>query len=308
MITLGLTQELEHRGISRREFMGFCASMAAVLGLPDYAGPAIAAAVETEAKPILVWLEFQDCAGNTESFLRAEPSDGRRSHPRFDLPQLPRDFDGGRRQSGRRRARRKPSAIHAGKYIALVEGSIPDRRRRRLLHDRRSGRRWISPARSAEAPPATIAVGTCAIFGGHSGGAPNPTGALVRRRRGPRRQEPDQHVGLPGQCREPHRAARLLPDAQAVAAARPVPPAALRLRQVDPRQLRAARAFRRRPVRRGLGRRGAPPWPLPLQDGLQGAGDLAELPGRRLERGAPTGRSAAGIRASAAPSRTSGTR
>ena len=71
MIALGLTQELEHRGISRREFLGFCASMAAVLGLPDYAGPAIAAAVETEAKPILVWLEFQDCAGNTESLLRA---------------------------------------------------------------------------------------------------------------------------------------------------------------------------------------------------------------------------------------------
>ena len=61
MIANSLTEELEHRGISRREFMGFCASMAAVLGLPDYAGSAIAAAVETEAKPILVWLEFQDC-------------------------------------------------------------------------------------------------------------------------------------------------------------------------------------------------------------------------------------------------------
>ena len=50
MIAHSLTQELEHRGISRRDFMGFCASMAAVLGLPDYAGPAIAAAVETEAE------------------------------------------------------------------------------------------------------------------------------------------------------------------------------------------------------------------------------------------------------------------
>ena len=48
--------------------MGFCASMAAVLGLPDYAGPAIAAAVETEAKPILIWLEFQDCAATRNLF------------------------------------------------------------------------------------------------------------------------------------------------------------------------------------------------------------------------------------------------
>ena len=45
--------------------------MAAVLGLPDSATNAIAAAVESEQKPILIWLEFQDCAGNTESFLRA---------------------------------------------------------------------------------------------------------------------------------------------------------------------------------------------------------------------------------------------
>src|SRR5208337_4305179 len=71
MISHSLKQELEDRGISRRDFLGFCASMAAVLGLPETAGRAIAEAVETQAKPILVWLEFQDCAGNTESILRA---------------------------------------------------------------------------------------------------------------------------------------------------------------------------------------------------------------------------------------------
>ena len=50
MIAHSLTQELEHRGISRRDFLGFCASMAAILGLPDDAGRAIAAAVENEAE------------------------------------------------------------------------------------------------------------------------------------------------------------------------------------------------------------------------------------------------------------------
>ena len=68
-----LSQELEQRGVSRRDFLGFCASMATIMGLPG-AVTAIAAAVENENRPILVWLEFQDCAGNTESFLRA-------SHP-----------------------------------------------------------------------------------------------------------------------------------------------------------------------------------------------------------------------------------
>ena len=110
MSSRDLKRELEFHGVSRRDFIGFCASMAAVLGLPDDATPAIAAAVETEERPILVWLEFQDCAGNTESFLRA-------SHPTVaDLildsisSELSRDPDGGCRQSGRKTCGARPSA------------------------------------------------------------------------------------------------------------------------------------------------------------------------------------------------------
>src|SRR5919108_4055557 len=66
-----LATELEHRGISRREFIGFCSTMAAALALPDSAVAQIARAIGRTEKPILIWLEFQDCAGNTESFLRA---------------------------------------------------------------------------------------------------------------------------------------------------------------------------------------------------------------------------------------------
>ena len=72
-----LAEELEHCGVSRREFLGFCASMAALLGLPDTATRAIAAAIESAPKPVLVWLEFQDCAGNTEIVPTRQSSDGR---------------------------------------------------------------------------------------------------------------------------------------------------------------------------------------------------------------------------------------
>src|SRR5512141_21932 len=64
-------QELESRGVSRRDFVSFCSAMAAVLALPRSAADAIAAEIQKTEKPVLVWLEFQDCAGNTESFLRA---------------------------------------------------------------------------------------------------------------------------------------------------------------------------------------------------------------------------------------------
>ena len=66
-----LARELDRRGVSRREFLGFCATTAAVLALPDVAIGQIAEALKKTEKPVLVWLEFQDCAGNTESFLRA---------------------------------------------------------------------------------------------------------------------------------------------------------------------------------------------------------------------------------------------
>ncbi|MGD8827021.1 MAG: twin-arginine translocation signal domain-containing protein, partial [Myxococcales bacterium] len=64
-------RELAARGVSRREFMGFCSAMAVAFGLPKGASAMIAEAIENNPKPTLVWLEFQDCAGNTESFLRS---------------------------------------------------------------------------------------------------------------------------------------------------------------------------------------------------------------------------------------------
>ena len=100
-----LTTELEHRGVSRREFMGFCATMAAALALPDAAAAQIARAIQTTAKPILVWLEFQDCAGNTESFLRASRPDRRRSDSRHAVARLSRDDHGGRRPAVQRESR-----------------------------------------------------------------------------------------------------------------------------------------------------------------------------------------------------------
>jgi hypothetical protein len=50
VIGLNLREELEQRGISRRDFLEFCASMASVLGLPG-ATAAIAEAVEKEPRP-----------------------------------------------------------------------------------------------------------------------------------------------------------------------------------------------------------------------------------------------------------------
>ena len=171
-----LMQELEHQGVSRRDFLGFCVTMAAVLGLPKSASRAIAAAVENEKRPILVWLEFQDCAGNTESFLRA-------SHPTVAdliLDTISLNYH----ETLMAAAGSQVESVlddtvrtNKGNYIALVEGSIPG--------DADSGYCTIGGRAALDIArevcgnaAATIAVGTCGTFGGIPAARPNPTRAL----------------------------------------------------------------------------------------------------------------------------------
>jgi hydrogenase small subunit len=171
-----LMQELERQGVSRRDFLGFCASMAAVLGLPKDAAGAIAKAVESEKRPILVWLEFQDCAGNTESFLRA-------THPTVAdlvLDTISLNYHetlmaaaGAQAESARDDTVRN----NKGAYIALVEGSIPGDADSGFCTI--GGRAALDIAREVCGNAmATIAVGTCATFGGIPAARPNPTRAL----------------------------------------------------------------------------------------------------------------------------------
>jgi hydrogenase small subunit len=117
-------EELERRGVSRRDFLGFCGVMASVLALPRTAGAKIAQAIETTEKPTLVWLEFQDCAGNTESFLRA----GRPTVTDIVLDTLSVDYHETIMAAAGHQAEAALAKVvedQPGGYIAVVEGSIP---------------------------------------------------------------------------------------------------------------------------------------------------------------------------------------
>lgn len=172
----GLNEELQRHGLSRRDFLNFCTSMAAVLGLPTTAASAIAAAIEDPARPILVWLEFQDCCGNTESLLRA-------SHPTVAdliLDTISLNYHETIMAAAGSQAEavlKKTVQENQGKYIALVEGSIPTGADGAFCTI--GGRAALDIAREVcGGAAATIAVGTCAAFGGLPAAAPNPTGAL----------------------------------------------------------------------------------------------------------------------------------
>jgi hydrogenase small subunit len=171
-----LRQELEARGISRRDFIGFCSGVAALLGLPGSATAQIAQALETKAKPVLVWLEFQDCAGNSESFLRASKPTA--ADVILDL--LSVDYhETIMAAAGHRAEAALAGAIrdHKGAYIVVVEGSIPTGADGAYCTI--GGRSALQIAREVcRDALAVIGVGSCAAFGGLPAASPNPTGAL----------------------------------------------------------------------------------------------------------------------------------
>jgi len=171
-----LQDELARRGVSRREFLSFCGTMAATLALPATFASRIARAVETSQKPTLVWLEFQDCAGNTESFLRAS----RPTVADIILETLSIDYhETIMAAAGHQAEKCLSDAISRdhGAYIAVVEGSIPTGAGGAYCTI--GGRSALDIAHEVcGGAAATVAIGTCASFGGLPAAAPNPTGAL----------------------------------------------------------------------------------------------------------------------------------
>ena len=166
----------ENKGISRRDFLKFCTAMSAALALPATFAPKIARALDDVKRPALVWLEFQDCAGDTEALLRA-------SNPSLSeivLDVLSLDYHetlmaaaGGQAEENLLKTVREQQ----GKYIAVVEGSIP--MKDGGVYCCIGGRSALEIAREVCGNAfATIAAGTCATGGGIPEAKPNPTGAV----------------------------------------------------------------------------------------------------------------------------------
>jgi hydrogenase small subunit len=176
MLKDGVWAALERRGISRRDFLRFCGVVTGALALPMSYAPRIVKALEQTTRPALVWLEFQDCAGNSESALRA-------SHPTFadivldllswnyhELVMAPAG-------TAAEKSLHDTMTQQKGQYLAVVEGSIP--LAENGVYCTIGGRTAKDIATEVCTNAyATIAAGTCASFGGIPAAAGGVTGGV----------------------------------------------------------------------------------------------------------------------------------
>ena len=170
-----LADSLRLNGIDRRRFLQYCSSMVALLALPQKFTAQVAAALEQPRRPVLLWLEFQDCTGESESMLRT-------GHPTITelvLNHFSWEYDellmaGAGKQADA--VLERVVSKEKGKYLAVVEGSIPVANPGYCTI---GGRAAIDIAKQVCGnAAAVIALGSCAFDGGPQRSAPNPTGAL----------------------------------------------------------------------------------------------------------------------------------
>jgi hydrogenase small subunit len=174
------------RSLNRRSFLKFCSLMATTLALPTRYVNQIAKAMSLATRVPVIWLEFQDCTGDSESFLRAEsrtdPLQPGVTDP--SLVDLLLDFISVEYHE----TIMAPSGFAAEKslndvlekypnqYVCIVEGAIPQAQGGTFCTIR--GRTALSIAQQVVPNAlATIAMGSCASDGGLAAASPNPTGA-----------------------------------------------------------------------------------------------------------------------------------
>lgn len=172
----GVWAALERRHVSRRSFLRFCSVMTGMLALPLSYTSRVVQALEQTTRPSLVWLEFQDCAGNSESALRS-------SHPTFAdivLDLLSWNYHETVMAPAGRAAEKSLQdtiAREKGTYLAVVEGSLP--LAANGAYCTIGGRSALDLAQEVCTNAyATITAGTCAAFGGLPAAAGGVTGAV----------------------------------------------------------------------------------------------------------------------------------
>jgi len=173
--TLG--EVLAARGVSRRTFLKFCASMASVMAMPPSMAAVMAEKLAKAKRQSVIWLSFQECTGCTESITRSHSPTIESlifDAISLDYHHTLQAASGTAAEAAREQAMKE----NYGKYILIVDGSIPTKDGG--VYSTIAGvSNYDMLVETAKGAAAIVAVGTCAAFGGLPHAAPNPTGAVA---------------------------------------------------------------------------------------------------------------------------------
>lgn len=169
---------LQRHGVSRRDFLNFCAATAAAMGLESSRIPEVVRALETKPRLPVIWLHGLECTCCSESFIRS-------SHPIAQdivLNMISLDYDdtlqaaAGEQVEEIRRGLIEKARKGEGHYVLAVEGNAPTKDGG--IYCTVAGESFESILKeTAEHADFVISWGSCACNGCVQAAAPNPTGA-----------------------------------------------------------------------------------------------------------------------------------
>lgn len=175
-----IEQHLKECGVSRRSFLQLCTALMVTapvgLGVTSKANALeVAQTIGKAKRPSVIWLHFQDCTGCSETLLRT-------SHPdvadlilnviSLDYHETLMAASGYQAEAALKQA----VADNFGKFVLVVEGSIPTKEQGRYM--KLAGRPAIEVLKDVgRKSAAVVAMGSCAAWGGVPSADPNPTGA-----------------------------------------------------------------------------------------------------------------------------------
>jgi hydrogenase small subunit len=182
--TLG--DNLERAGVSRRDFLGFCAKMAAifavgspVIGMASAAAQTAPTASEIAdrllaiSKPNVVWLQLQECTGCLESALRSGGTtieDIILNLLSVNYVELLMAASGTAANAALEQTNKEP-------HLLVVNGSVPlGAGGAYTVIGGKSAKQVLEE--SAANATSILAVGACAVWGSVQASRPNPTGAV----------------------------------------------------------------------------------------------------------------------------------
>ncbi len=169
---------LREHGISRREFIKWTSFITGVMMLPPMFKPLVARAAESFSRLPVVWLNFAECTGCTESFLRS-------TYPNVDdilLDTISLEYHEVVMAAAGKQAEenlKKAMADFDGKYICVFEGAIPMGLDGNYLRIGSEGKTSLQIAKEVAAKAAAVVcIGSCSSFGNVQAAKPNPTDAV----------------------------------------------------------------------------------------------------------------------------------